>query len=248
MPRERGSGLYCGSSWFPLKTRSSPFQTCRKIVSTPGGRRKAAAIFAPAIGTLSPSVITKISRLRAVGVKKRRLTIVSSAASRVAVETNEPCGGGRSMPSDLVERRREDVVVRAREEMRKDAIGERGDPDRHVRRRQRGSAVRRRSPARSGSESAGSSAPASSERCRARRSPPRRRGRACRRSTRAAAAPRQARAEPRRRRPPRRRRGGRAAAAPASRSRAGPTRRDGGEARARRAARRRRARSAHPAA
>jgi hypothetical protein len=55
---------------------------------------------APAIGTLSPSVITKISRLRAVGVKNRRLTIVSSASSRVAVETNEPCGGGRSMPSD----------------------------------------------------------------------------------------------------------------------------------------------------
>ena len=70
-------------------------------MSTPGGRRNAAAIFAPAIGTLSPSVITKISRLRAVGVKKRRLTIDSSAASRVAVETNEPCGGGRSMPSDL---------------------------------------------------------------------------------------------------------------------------------------------------
>ena len=45
--RERGSGLYCGSGWFPSKTRSSPFQTWRKIVSTPGGRRKAARDLRP---------------------------------------------------------------------------------------------------------------------------------------------------------------------------------------------------------
>ena len=35
----------------------------------PGGRRKAAPIFAPEIGTLSPSVITKSTLTREVGEK-----------------------------------------------------------------------------------------------------------------------------------------------------------------------------------
>ena len=71
-------------------------------MSMPGGRRNAAPILAPEIGTLSPSVITSSSRAREVGVKKRRLTTLSSASSRVAVEENVPCGGGRSIP---IERR-----------------------------------------------------------------------------------------------------------------------------------------------
>ena len=104
----------------------------RKIVSTPGGRRKAAAIFAPEIGTLSPSVITRISRLRTVGVKKRRLTIVSSADEP---RRGRDEGALRRRPVDpdrAAQRRDEDVVVRAREEVREDAVGERRDPHRHV--------------------------------------------------------------------------------------------------------------------
>ena len=99
-------------------------------------------------------------------MKKRRLTIVSSAASRVAVETNAPVRRRPVDPERARERRDEDVLVGAREEMREDAVGERGDPDRHV--VEGGAEPERRvgRRARSGSASAGSCAPASSGRCR----------------------------------------------------------------------------------
>ena len=248
MPRERGSGLYCGSGSAPSYTRSRPSQTWRKIVSTPGGRRNAAPILAPEIGTLSPSVITSSSRAREVGVKKRRLTTLSSASSRVAVDANVPCGGGRSIPIERSQRRDEDVLVDAREEVRQHAVGERGEPDRHVLERaaepQRRAAWR----ARTGSASRVPSGQASSETCRCttKTSASDRTLRADVHSSRgcAAASPSSAAATSQR---GQRQAAGRAPPAPAARSPGAPGHRGGARARARRAARRRRARAARRA-
>ena len=138
----------------------------------PGGRRKAAPIFAPEIGTLSPSVITKSTR----PARGRR----EIAAADDALERLEPRRGRderalRRRPIDpdrTPQRRDEDILVDAREEMRQDAIGEGGDPDRHVlegvAEAKRG-AVGAHVPDR---RARALRAPASNVRCQARRWPP----------------------------------------------------------------------------
>ena len=135
-------------------------------------------------------------------------------------------------PDRAAQRRHEDVVVDAREEVRQHPVGEgrRARPER--RRTRRGSAARRRSRARSGSASRGRSGPASSETCRSRRTPPRPTAPCARTSIPAGVArPRARAARPRRVTATSGRRRA-SAPAPAARSPGAPRRRGGVRARA----------------
>ena len=170
---------------------------------TPGGRRKAAAIFAPEIGTLSPSVITTISRRRD---GRREVAVADDRLERLEPRRRRDERALRRRPVDP------DRAQQRRAKTSSSSLGKRCGSTRSVNDaiptgtspRRRGSGAPRRGRARTGS---GARARArehragrvdDDERLRVRRGP---RGR---RSTRAAAAPPRARAARPRRPAPRR--------------------------------------------
>ena len=123
-----------------------------------------------ATGSLSPSVRTMATRDVDSARRSGDRGWLASAFSDVAPVRNDERGGGCSIGERAVERRSEDLLVGAREEVREHAIRQRCDARPARRAWTRGSRSPRPSPARCVGATRGSAERASSARRRARRS------------------------------------------------------------------------------